>query len=171
MSDTLKGRLEPHRAYMEAYMDMVGEPVGKSKQDRDMENAWRALCVKAKDSVVTKTESDPYGKPANGLGSKLDAGKSPIFQGLVDYFPRACIAVANVSQGGAVKYAWKGWETVPDGYARYSNALGRHLLAESIEGDYDSGPTGLSPDTLHAAQVAWNAMARLELKLREIEKK
>lgn len=108
-------------------------------------------------------EFDPNGKSAKEPGSKLDAGKSPVFQGLLDYFPRACLAVAEVSAKGAEKYAWKGWETVPDGYNRYSNALGRHQLYKSIEGPIDSD-TGL----LHDAQVAWNAMATLELKLRSM---
>lgn len=104
-------------------------------------------------------EVDPNGKSAKEPGSKLDAGKSPVFLGLLNYFPRACLAVADVSAAGARKYAWKGWETVPDGINRYSDALGRHIVNEQIEGDYD--PDGF----LHAAQIAWNALARLELKL------
>jgi hypothetical protein len=107
-------------------------------------------------------ETDPTGKSAKEPGSKLDAGKAPVFQGLLDYFPRACMAVAEVSATGAEKYAWKGWETVPNGFVRYSDALARHLVKESTEGAFDVD-TGL----LHAAQVAWNAMARLELMLRE----
>jgi len=108
-------------------------------------------------------EYDPNGKSAKEPGSKLDAGKSPVFRGLLDYFPRACMAVANVSAIGAAKYAWKGWETVPDGVARYSDALARHLVKEGYE--------YLDEDTQrpHAEQVAWNAMARLELILREQE--
>lgn len=110
-------------------------------------------------------ESDPNGKQPNEPGSKLDAGKSPIWRGLLDYFPRSCSAIADVSLVGANKYTWKGWESVPDGYARYSDALVRHITAEAIEGEVDSD-TG----KLHAAQAAWNAMARLELLLREKEK-
>lgn len=106
-------------------------------------------------------QKDPNGKNPHEPGAKLDAGKSPIFQGLMDYFPRACLAVAEVSEAGAKKYAWKGWETVPDGYNRYSNAMVRHIVNETIEGKYD--PEGF----LHAAQVAWNAMARLELQLKD----
>lgn len=109
-------------------------------------------------------EVDPLGKNPHELGAKLDAGKAAVWQGLLDYFPRACQAVAEVSTLGAKKYAWKGWEVVPDGINRYGNALGRHILAESIEGLYDSGPKGIG--TLHASQVAWNALARLELLLR-----
>lgn len=109
-------------------------------------------------------EKDPHGKSAKEAGSKLDAGKSPVYRGMLSYFPRACLAVANVSEAGSRKYAWKGWETVPDGFNRYSDALGRHLAAESIEGAYDNT---MDVPTLHAAQVAWNALARLELILKE----
>jgi hypothetical protein len=107
-------------------------------------------------------EQDPNGKKPGEPGAKLDAGKAPIFQGLLDYFPRALESVSMVSLAGSKKYAWKGWEAVPDGFNRYSNALGRHLLKEQTEGDVDA-ETGC----LHAAQIAWNALARLELKLRQ----
>jgi hypothetical protein len=106
-------------------------------------------------------QTDPTGRSPHDPGAKLDAGKSPVYQGLLDYFPRACLAVAEVSAAGAAKYAWKGWETVPDGINRYSNALGRHIINKAIEGKYD--PEGF----LHSAQIAWNALATLELELRE----
>lgn len=121
--------------------------------------------------IVVPTEADPNGKSAHELGSKLDAGKPCVWQGLFDYFPRACLAVSAVSTLGAQKYAWKGWEQVPNGINRYGDALARHMLKESIEGLYDVGQGGLGKDTLHAAQVAWNALARLELIMREEEKK
>lgn len=108
------------------------------------------------------SEKDPTGKNPHEPGAKLDAGKSPVFQGLIDYFPRACIAVAGISGFGASKYAWKGWQSVPDGVNRYSNALGRHMMLESIEGPFDKD-SGL----LHKAHAAWNALAALELYLRE----
>lgn len=106
-------------------------------------------------------EFDPNGKSSKEPGSKLDAGKSPVYQGCFQYFPLALEAVARVSEKGAKKYSWKGWETVPDGINRYSNALGRHISKETFE--------YLDPDTEepHAAQIAWNALARLELILRE----
>lgn len=107
-------------------------------------------------------EKDPNGIAAKTPGAKLDAGKSPVLQGLLDYFPRACLEVARVSEIGAKKYSWKGWEKVLDGPIRYGNALVRHIIAEGIEGPYDKD-TGL----LHASQEAWNALARLELILRE----
>ena len=111
---------------------------------------------------------DPNGIAAGIKGAKLDAGKPAVWRGLLDYFPRACIAVADVSTRGAQKYSWKGWEEVKDGEARYADALARHILKESIEGLYDVGPGGLR-DVLHASQIAWNALARLELILRRLE--
>lgn len=104
-------------------------------------------------------ESDPTGRSSHTPGAKLDAGKVPILQGALEYFPNALREVAQVSYVGAKKYTWKGWESVPDGINRYGNALARHLLATELY-DADTG-------CLHAAQVAWNALARLELILRE----
>jgi len=105
---------------------------------------------------------DPSGKDLKEPGTKGDLGKSPVFRGLLDYFPRAVEAVAEVSAIGARKYSWKGWESVPDGLNRYTDALARHLTGLSIEGDFDKD-TG----ALHRAQIAWNAMAALEIYLRE----
>lgn len=95
---------------------------------------------------------------------KYDGGKPCAFRGLVQYFPRAATAVAEISTFGASKYAWAGWEAVPDGINRYSDAMVRHLLKEGAGEDVD-------PDSglLHAAHTAWGALARLELMLREKE--
>ena len=112
--------------------------------------------------AVLKTESDPTGKDPHESGSKLDAGKPALFRGLIDYFPRALDAVAEVSTFGASKYVWKGWETVPDGVARYSDAMVRHLTKEA-KGEVLDPDSGL----YHAAHTAWGALARLELMLRE----
>lgn len=103
-------------------------------------------------------ESDPTGRAPNTPGAKLDAGKAPLLRGCLGYFPLALAEVAKVSEYGAKKYTWKGWETVPDGVARYGDALARHLVQDGEDKD-----TGL----LHAAHCAWNALARLELMLRE----
>lgn len=123
-------------------------------------------------SASIKHEVDPHGTPAKTPGAKLDAGKAPVLSGLLDYFPRAAMAVASLSEYGANKYSWKGWEKVPDGYRRYGNAAVRHIVKESIEGplDLDAFNDPTSPaQILHATQVAWNALARLELYLRQQE--
>lgn len=111
-------------------------------------------------------ESDPLGKTAKEPGSKLDAGKIPVARGVLQYFPLALKAVAEISQIGANKYSWRGWEQVPDGINRYTDALGRHLLDEGLNFDVVDSDTGKP----HIYQTAWNALARLELYLREQRK-
>jgi hypothetical protein len=120
--------------------------------------------TKKKSSIDKLIELDPNGKNPHEMGAKLDEGKAPILQGVLQYFPRALSAVSWVSLVGSKKYAWKGWEQVPDGINRYGDALGRHILAETTEGPVDN-----DTQCLHAAQVAWNALARLELMLRDEE--
>jgi hypothetical protein len=116
-------------------------------------------------SQVTKAEvtHDSEDKIARGA-IKYDGEKPAIFRGALDYFPRAIEAVAAVSTFGARKYAWKGWQDVEDGISRYSDALVRHLIAQG-KGELVDDDSGL----LHDAHLAWNALARLELRLREQE--
>lgn len=91
---------------------------------------------------------------------KLDGGKAPIYQGVVQYFSRAWIALAWVSEYGFRKYGeWGGWRKIPDALPRYSDAKARHLLLQEIEGAYDITDSGLP----HAVQELWNAAARVEL--------
>lgn len=111
-------------------------------------------------------EKDPDGKDLKSGGAKADFGKVPVVRGGLHYFPRAITAVAELSAIGAKKYSWKGWESVPDGINRYGDAMGRHELR--IEGDYTR--RDLDTGVLEATAVAWNALARLELILREADK-
>lgn len=109
-------------------------------------------------------EKDPNGKQPHEPGAKLDSGKSPLRRGLLEYFPRACLAVARVSAFGASKYAWRGWESVPEGISRYGDAELRHAAYAVMEGPYDK-----DSGELHASHEAWNALARLELIIKEME--
>lgn len=109
-------------------------------------------------------ETDPTGRNPHEPGAKLDGGKSPVFQGALGYFPRALREVATVSAFGASKYAWKGWESVPNGITRYTDAMVRHLTYEG-QGRTTDPDSGLA----EAAHTAWNSLARLELMLREKE--
>jgi|SRR6056297_2104863 len=106
-------------------------------------------------------------QPGDGEGGakKLDAKKVPFFKGLIGYFPRALKQVALVSRYGAHKYDWNGWEAVPNGEERYMDGLARHINAISEEGQFDITDSNLP----HLAQVAWNALAVLELKMRSGE--
>jgi hypothetical protein len=104
-------------------------------------------------------EHDPNGLKPTDPGAKLDAGK--IKAGVLGDFALALSAVAEVGTFGAEKYTRGGWQQVPDGAERYTDALWRHLLYERHDQfDADSG-------LMHAAHLAWNALARLELMLRD----
>lgn len=105
-------------------------------------------------------ERDPLGRDAHQAGAKLDAGKNRLGLVLLS-FARALDAVGQVGTYGANKYTDNGWVDVPDGVNRYTDAMLRHLLKEAVGESHD-------PDTdlLHAAHTAWNALARLDLMLR-----
>lgn len=122
---------------------------------------WRKVTDKEMKELL---ERDPNGIDLKTPGAKADAGKSPVRQGLLEYFPRACLAVAEVSAVGARKYSWKGWEKVENGVNRYGDAEVRHICYNAIEGPIDN-----DTKLLHATQEAWNAFARLELILKEKE--
>lgn len=96
-------------------------------------------------------------------GAKLDHGK-PRVDLVVGGFPRAMLAVAEVAAYGAAKYTEGGWQRVENGVVRYTAAKDRHRVLGEIERcDTESG-------LLHAAHEAWNALAVLELILREQER-
>ena len=105
-------------------------------------------------------ESDPHGKPANQPGAKLDAGKNRLGLVLGD-FALALEQVGEVGTKGAEKYTAHGWISVENGVDRYTDAMMRHWIEEQ-KGE------ALDPQTslLHAAHLAWNSLARLDLMLR-----
>lgn len=108
-----------------------------------------------------REEVDPNGLTANSPGAKLDAGKPDL--SLLLMFGRALSAIAEVGTFGANKYTRGGWVTVPDGVNRYTAAMLRHVFKEDRELlDSDS-------NLMHAKHAAWNAVARLELMLKERE--
>lgn len=110
------------------------------------------------------------------VGIKDDSAKMDLTY-LFD-FKNALEEVCRVARGGDKKYtqlsgkpARGNWLIVPDGFSRYTAALMRHLMAsakEDSDGDMDEWEKGIT----HDAQVAWNALTRLELRLRkELEEK
>lgn len=110
------------------------------------------------------SEYDPNGKDPHTGGAKLDGNKVRVHQ-ILQRFGNALYAVAEVGEFGAKKYTLDGWLSVPNGIPRYTDALLRHYLKE-CKGEMYADDSGL----LHAAHLAWNALARLEMILNENEK-
>lgn len=108
--------------------------------------------------LTLPAELDPFGLESHQSGAKLDAEKTDA--GLLLSFGRALLAVSDIATFGAKKYTRDGWVSVPNGFDRYTAAMMRHLLQEN------HGPEDMDSGYLHAAHVAWNALARLELILR-----
>lgn len=104
-------------------------------------------------------ETDPSGISLSTPGAKADAGKlrpSLVLGG----FAKALEAVVLVGTKGAAKYTDNGWKEVPNGFARYSDAQGRHELKRN-KGETHDADSG----DLHLAHEAWNALAKLQLYL------
>lgn len=131
------------------------------ERDRDEARVALAEATRLVDARSRAVEKDPLGKPLNAPGAKADAGKirpTLVFRG----FARALWKVAEVGTYGAAKYTDNGWEHVPNGRERYEDAQLRHMLKTWCGEDRD-------PDSEieHLGHEAWNALARLELALRE----
>ncbi|WP_243641012.1 dATP/dGTP diphosphohydrolase domain-containing protein [Shewanella vesiculosa] len=110
-------------------------------------------------------EVDPTGRSPQDAGAKLDSGK--VRPGLVlGGFARALWAVSEVGTVGANKYSDNGWVSVPNGESRYDDAGMRHWLKDKM-GEKQDDDSKLR----HLAHEAWNALAVLDLALREQEAK
>jgi hypothetical protein len=105
-------------------------------------------------------DSYPNPKPVHWVGLPIDAAnrkKKPVYSGVIKYFPDALIGVAEVSYDGNEQHnpgQPLHWDRSKSKDQR--DALVRHL----IESDPDTG------EGLYAAkQVAWRALADLQLKI------
>lgn len=119
---------------------------------------------KVKHGSGVKLEIDPYAKGQHEPGAKLDAGK-PRMGLVLGKFGNALKAVAEVGTYGAKKYSDNGWLDVPQSQERYTDAGLRHEFAYLAGEECDS-----DTNLLHLAHRAWNSLAVLELKLREMKK-
>lgn len=105
-------------------------------------------------------ETDPNGKSLNEPGAKADAGKlRPSL--IIKDMANAILAVTKIASDGAIKYTPGGWIVVPEAEARYEDAHLRHMLKRFVGEQIDS-----DSHSLHLAHEAWNALAKLELHLR-----
>src|SRR5262245_36685630 len=95
-------------------------------------------------------------------GNALDRKQTPIYSGVIRYFPRALAYIAHVS--------WKGNEQHNPGTPLHwdrsksqdeLDALTRHLV--------DAGTVDEMDGVLHSGKVAWRALANLEKELERAE--
>lgn len=107
-------------------------------------------------------ELTPDGLDQHEPGAKVDAGK-PMCDVVVGGFPRAMLEVSKVGTFGATKYTPDGWKEVADGQRRYTDAMLRHYFKSKFE---DNDPDS---ELLHLAHMAWNALALLELNIKDKE--
>jgi hypothetical protein len=115
-----------------------------------------------RDGITALLENDPNGLRADESGAKLDLGKNRL--GLVLLaFSLALEEVGRVGTFGAEKYSPNGWLAVPDAQARYTDAMLRHVFRHA-SGEVNDDESGIA----HWAHAAWNALACLELQLREV---
>jgi hypothetical protein len=112
----------------------------------------------------TPTETDPNGKSQHEPGAKVDAGK-PRMHLITGGMARALVEVAKIGTFGAAKYTDGGWVDVPDGFRRYEDAQQRHAAYRHMGEIFDK-----DSKELHLAHEAWNALAKLDLYLREQER-
>lgn len=106
-------------------------------------------------------ETDPAGLDPHEPGAKVDAGKVRMHL-ITGDMARAITEIAKIATFGAKKYTDGGWMSVPDGFRRYEDAQQRHAAYRHIGEEIDQ-ESGLS----HLAHEAWNALAKLDLYLRQ----
>jgi Domain of unknown function (DUF5664) len=96
-------------------------------------------------------------------GRKDDTTKPRLDLVLGD-FALALQEVGKVGTIGATKYDDSNWLKVDNGLERYASAMLRHYLESK------TSPLDTESGRLHVAHMAWNALAVLELTLREMNK-
>ena len=141
--------------FISEYMDKVSK----------MEKELVPVGVIHDDGVCSLIEMGVKPPSLHVPGAKDDKAKPRL--GLVfEGFALALEEVGNVGTFGANKYTDNGWASVPNGQARYTDAMYRHLMAQAKGEAFDE-----ESSLLHASHTAWNALARLEIELRELRAK
>ena len=148
---------------IESVLDFVSN-MDKEQKTMTIGEDYTELSKKLTDDIAGETCSlADFGAH---IGTKLDEGKPRVAEMIQD-FSIPLEYVAKIWAFGADKYSKGNWKYVENGFNRYSNAMVRHLMAESDGHGVDS-----ESELLHAGHVAWNALARLHflLQAQEAEK-
>lgn len=117
--------------------------------------------------AVVSSSPAPPAEPSVGLPSSPEKRKAiPLVTGCLDYFPLALAEIAKVSKVGNDQHnpgSPLHWDRSKSGDEL--DALTRHLMDMASE-----GPAALDTDgSLHAAKVAWRALANLEKVLETLQ--
>ena len=97
-------------------------------------------------------------------GIKYDTEKLRMAEMITDFAPEL-EELCKIWTFGVNKYGKGNWKLLKNGKERFSNALIRHLIEESKD-LYDK-----ETKLIHAAHIAFNAIARLHYVIKEMNKK
>jgi len=88
--------------------------------------------------------------------------KPKLLRFFIRKFPRAILALAEVSRAGDEKHdgTVRSYCDIENGHQEYTEAMVRHIFDEVLH-----GPVDPEDGALHAAKIAWGALARLEIQL------
>lgn len=127
---------------------------------------WDISLDKWTERLTFEWDSPPKAQPG-ALTAKQ--AKAPVAGGVVQLFPRSMHILAMLSKAGANKYGTTvstiQFLDTPGAYEMHTDAMVRHIVDEALEGPVNHKDNG----ALHAAQAAWNALARLEVFLKDTE--
>ena len=112
--------------------------------------------------LADKEQPLPEGVELFKEGTKHDNGKPRIADMIIDYKTQL-LELCKVFEHGTDTYGLGNWKQVENGEERFTNAMIRHLLKEDEVYDEETG-------LLHAAQVFFNAGARLYFILDRLNK-
>lgn len=102
-------------------------------------------------------------------GVKHSKNKLPIYTVLFKQFPLAILEVVKCSLAGHKKYSkydhdWQNFKRVENPEFEYRNAALRHMMQKGYCEDMKE-----YGEVLHEAQVIWNLLADLQIKLEKYE--
>ena len=155
MTEVREGR-EAYRAGVDA--GRIRASKGSQRADEEYDAAREETARAEAQADIEAFENDPTPN-VETLPVDSEARKNiPLVTGLLDYFPAALAEIAKVSKAGNDKHN----PGEPLHWARgkstdQADCIGRHLLERG----------GIDPETgqRHSAQMAWRALALLQLEL------
>lgn len=118
---------------------------------------WNNVYIKRKESETAMSEDDNYFIPKDAQERK----NTPIFQGVIKYFPDALGEVAKLSRQGNIQHGLGSdgvlvWQK--DISSDHLDAMMRHLC-DSVTNPVDTDGVH------HDVKIVWRALANLQIRL------